>query len=160
MKAIEFSKYIIAKHDNVGDLLTNKKLQKLLYYIEAWSLVHLDSIIDDEFEAWVHGPVIPSVYKEYKNFSYSPIIIEYSENSDSSKFIKTFEDENKRYESHFPLIDAVLNKYGRLSSRDLELLSHSETPWLRARKNLSPIDNCSEIIDKKIIKEFYSSLIS
>jgi uncharacterized phage-associated protein len=160
MEATKIAKYIIAKYDNVGDLLTNKKLQKLLYYIEAWSLVHINSIIDEEFEAWVHGPVIPSVYQEYKKFSYSSIFIEYEDGLDSSKFIKAFESENQKYESHFSLIEAVLNKYGSLSSRDLELLSHSEKPWIITRKNFSPIDNCSEIIDKTLIREFYSSLIS
>jgi uncharacterized phage-associated protein len=160
MEATKISKYIIAKYDNVGDLITNKKLQKLLYYIEAWSLVHLDSLIDEDFEAWVHGPVIPSLYQEYKHFSYSPIVLKYEKDIDSSKYIKSFEIESKLNQSYFTLIDAVLNKYGILSSRELELLSHSENPWLTIRKNLSPIDNCSDIISKKMIKEYYSSLIS
>lgn len=34
MKALDVAKYIIAKCDNVGDLITNKKLQKILYYVK------------------------------------------------------------------------------------------------------------------------------
>lgn len=40
MKAENVANYIIAKSDDVGDLITNKKLQKLLYYIKAWGLVY------------------------------------------------------------------------------------------------------------------------
>jgi uncharacterized phage-associated protein len=159
MKAIEISRYVIAKFDNVGDLITNKKLQKLLYYIEAWSLVHLDSIIDEEFEAWVHGPVIRNVYQEYKKHGYAPIVMDYGK-SDSSKFIKKFIKESKIDENHIELIDSVLEKYGVLSSMELELLSHSEKPWIDARGKCSPVDHCSKNINKDLMKSFYSSLIA
>lgn len=50
MTALDLSTYIIAKYDNVGDLVTNKKLQKILYYIKAWGLVYFkDGVIDDDF---------------------------------------------------------------------------------------------------------------
>lgn len=158
MKAIELSKYVVSKFDNVGDLISNKKLQKLLYYIEAWSLVHLDSIVDEDFEAWIHGPVIPEVYREYKKFGYSPISIDYNE-LDSSKYIKKFEKDSGITEKQIELIDAILSKYGVLSSQELELLSHSEKPWVETRKSLTPFDHCSDVIDKDLIKTFYSSLV-
>lgn len=78
MEATALAKYLIAKSDNVGDLIANKKLQKLLYYTKAWGLVYFaDGIIDDQFEAWVHGPVCPSVYVEYKPFGYKPLSVDY-----------------------------------------------------------------------------------
>ena len=61
MKALEISNIILTHFDYSGDLITNKKLQKLLYYVEAWNLVYKSSLIDDDFEAWVHGPVVPDV---------------------------------------------------------------------------------------------------
>lgn len=159
MEAVKLSKYIISKFDETGDLLTNKKLQKLLYYIESWSLVYLDSIIDEDFEAWIHGPVIPNVYHEYKKFTYSPILLVYDKKIDASKFISQFEIENKNFKKHFELIDNVLNKYGVLSSRELEFLSHSENPWIQARGKSKILDNCSTIISKDSMQNYYKSLI-
>jgi len=158
MKAVDLSKYIIAKFDNVGDLITNKKLQKVLYYTEAWSLVYLNSIIDEDFEAWVHGPVIPSIYRDNKKFGYSPIILDYN-GLDSSKFISKFIKDTKIEKQQLELIDAVLKKYGVLSSQELEMLSHSEKPWIITRNNIAPFDHCSVIINKELIRSFYSSLI-
>lgn len=156
MDAVHLSKFIIAKCDNAGDLLTNKKLQKLLYYIEAWALVHMGSIIDDDFEAWVHGPVIPSVYQEYKKFGYSPIRITYPGDMDSTAYLAHFNIDPQ----YVTLIEQVLQKYGGLSSYQLEHLSHRELPWVEARQNLSPVDNCSTLISKATIKDYYTSLIA
>ena len=158
MKALKLSKYIVAKFDNVGDLVTNKKLQKLLYYTEAWSLVYQKSIIEENFEAWIHGPVITNVYHKYKQFGYSPIQLDY-EGLDSSKLIKKIVKENKIEKKQIELIDAVLGKYGVLTSYELEMLSHSEKPWIETRKNITPFEHCSNVIDKDLIKTFYSSLI-
>ncbi len=160
MKALKLSEYIIAKFDESGDLLTNKKLQKLLYYVEAWSLVHLDSIIDEDFEAWIHGPVIPDVYHEYKKFSYAPISNNYMTGKNASEFVVEFEETNTNFQKYFELIDNVLNKYGILSSRELELLSHNEKPWIKARGNAGAVENSNTIISKSDMKLFYRSLIS
>lgn len=158
MKAAEISKYVIAKFDFYGDLLTNKKLQKLLYYIEAWSLVYINSIIDEDFEAWVHGPVIPDIYHKYKEFGYSPIKLDYNALK-AEEYISKLTKENNIRKNQIKLIDSVLKTYGVLSSYELEMLSHSEEPWIKARKNYAPIDNCTEIIDKEAIKTYYKSLL-
>ena len=93
MNALDLSTYVIAKYDNVGDLVTNKKLQKILYYIKAWGLVYFkNGVIDDDFEAWIHGPVCPSIYKEYKSFGYSAIKMNYKGLS-SSQFINNFKNQ-------------------------------------------------------------------
>lgn len=158
MKATLVAKYIIAKSDNVGDLITNKKLQKLLYYTKAWGLVYFnDGVIDDDFEAWIHGPVCRIVYNEYKCFGYNPIKCDYPKDSSSSKYLKDFVnqlDENDK--DKIELVDAVFKKYGTLSSLQLELLAHSELPWIEAREGLSPIETGNAIIKESTMKSFYS----
>lgn len=75
MDAINLSKYIIksGKESGINDI-SNKKLQKLLYYVQAWTLVLYDKkAFNDEIEAWVHGPAIPDVYRQYKNFVFEAI---------------------------------------------------------------------------------------
>lgn len=155
MKAIDIAKYVIAYNDNHGDLITNKKLQKILYYIKAWGVVYFDDgIIDDDFEAWIHGPVCAAVYTQYKTFGYNPISQDYGAES-SSTYIKAFR-ERQQDKDKIDLIDAVIAKYGPLTSLQLELLSHSERPWIEAREGLSPIETGHTIIDVRTIKEFYS----
>ena len=160
MKAIDLSKYIIAKHDLVDEFISNKKLQKLLYYIEAWALVHIGSIIDDEFEAWVHGPVIHEVYQTYRHFGYSPISFTYPNNEpNASKFIADFENEyieNGGNSNVFKLIDSVLNEYNELNAFQLEYLTHNEDPWMFARKDVFPHGHSNNIISKDIMKEYYT----
>ena len=54
--------------------LTNLKLQKLVYYAQAWYLaIYEKPLFDDEIEAWIHGPAVPSIYKMYKKFGWKPI---------------------------------------------------------------------------------------
>ena len=160
MKALDVAKYIIAKSDNVGDLITNKKLNKILYYIKAWGVVYFspEGVIDEPFEAWVHGPVCNVVYREYKEFGYSPIKIKYDKGISSSQYINNFKNGKSDNEKNkIEMIDAVFNKYGQLSSLQLELLTHSEKPWLEAREGLSPIDTGNKIISESTMKSFYSS---
>lgn len=163
MKASEIAKYIIAKSDNVGDLITNKKLQKILYYIKAWGLVYFkNGIIEEPFEAWVHGPVCRSVYNEYKSFGYNPLHIDYQGKS-SSEFIRDFRNRysiNEISKDKIDLIDMVFNKYSSHSSLELELLSHSEQPWIEARENLSPIDKGDKIIDEETMFKYFSGKIN
>src|SRR3989344_4790521 len=79
-KILLLSEYFISKNkkENLG--LSNKKLQKLLYYAQAWSLVLKDNkIFDDKIEAWVHGPAIPLVYATFKDFGFKDIDIKFDE---------------------------------------------------------------------------------
>lgn len=163
MKAIDVADYIIAKSDNVGDLITNKKLQKVLYYVKAWGLVYFKSgIIYDPFEAWAHGPVCREVYNKFKSFGYNPLQIDYNGKS-SSQFISDFIREHSSDEiskNKVELIDMVFNKYSTHSSLELELLSHSEQPWLEARENLSPIDKGDRIINEDTLLRYFTSKIN
>jgi len=64
--ALTLTQYILGK---CGDM-SHLKLQKLLYYIQAWHLaIFGKSVIDDDFKAWVHGPVCVSVWHAVKKYS-------------------------------------------------------------------------------------------
>jgi uncharacterized phage-associated protein len=160
MKAVELAKYVVTFFDDKGDPVTNKKLQKLLYYIEAWNLVYLKSLFSEDIEAWVYGPVVPEVYREYKKFGYSPITQKYPQSSSPSKKLKLLEKKLNICGDQKELIEAVLEKYGAMSSFQLERLTHSEIPWLEARGDCGPIDRCFTAISRKTMKEYYSSLLN
>mgnify|MGYP003293333056 CR=1 FL=1 len=158
MNALEVAPYLIAKSNLAGDEITNKKLQKLLYYVKAWGVVYFtDGVIDDDFEAWVHGPVCPAVYHEFKDFGFNAINIFSNEEEAQGAidaFIKSCNCAEKR-----ELIDAVFDKYAQLSSLQLELLTHQERPWLEAREGLSPIETGSRIISTDTMKNFYGKTV-
>jgi uncharacterized phage-associated protein len=160
MKALEVSNIILTHFDYIGDLITNKKLQKLLYYVEAWSLVYHSSLVEEDFEAWVHGPVIPDVYQQFKGFGYSAIKNEYSVGQTASEKMRNLLGAAKLEQVQKDLIFAVLHKYGSLTSYQLETLSHSEPPWLEARKGFKDFDHSSTVIDKGLMKSYYSSLVN
>lgn len=161
VKATHLAKYIIAKCDNVGDCITNKKLQKILYYVKAWGLVYFtDGVIEDDFEAWIHGPVCREVYYEYKHFGYSPLSIDYEGFDSSSEYLEFFKrGMSIREGEKMELVDAVFNKYAVLSSLELELLSHSEEPWIQAREGLTPVETGNNVIDENLMLKYYTSLL-
>lgn len=160
MKAIDVANIITTYFDNGGELITNKRLQKLLYYVEAWNLVYDKSLIDEDFEAWVHGPVIPSVYQQFKQFGYAPIVNKYSKGeSSSTKLEKLLKNPALKSKSK-DILFSVLDDYAQYNSFQLEWLSHSEKPWLEAREGVGMLDHCSNIISKETMKEYYSSLLN
>lgn len=132
----------LAREKNID--ISNLKLQKLLYYAEAWSLVIRDqSLFAEDFEAWVHGPVVPIVFRRFKPYRWNEIDEEVTPVADKALAAHLLE---------------VLRAYGHLTPNQLERLSHSEQPWKDARGNLDPIAASNEVISKQSMKEFYSTL--
>ncbi|MEK0309052.1 Panacea domain-containing protein [Candidatus Phytoplasma citri] len=57
--------------------ITNMKLQKLVYYTYAKYLVENNQpIFKEPIEAWLHGPVFPHLYNEFKHYTYNPFLTE------------------------------------------------------------------------------------
>jgi uncharacterized phage-associated protein len=142
--ASNIAKHILARFNAKGAPINNVKLQKLLYYTQAWHLAHFDTpLFADPIEAWVHGPVIPAVFREYKYFRWSPITA-------SVSYQPSF---NVAYH-----VDHVLSVYGDFSSWDLERMTHNESPWKEARAGLAPDVPSTAIISHESMKTFYSAL--
>ena len=146
LTASSVAEYFIDKANKEGKPITNKKLQKLVYYAQAWSLVLKNKkLFDEKIEAWVHGPAIKSLYVKYKNFGFSPI----KKNADTA-LLKTVSSVNKK------LLDNIWSVYGSLDADYLEMLTHSETPWKEAREGLQSSANSENEISLKTMKSFYS----
>jgi uncharacterized phage-associated protein len=142
-----------------GDTVSPKKLQKLLYYVEAWNLVNLpNALLEEDFQAWVHGPVLPSLYHELKEFGYNDLKVVAEECDSEDELINIIIKKNNISDDQLELIDAVLERYGSMNSFQLELLSHSEEPWIEARGGIPPHASCTNIISKMRMKEYYSEL--
>lgn len=159
MKAWELGHIITHYVNQKGDTVSHKKLQKLLYYVDAWHLVNFgNSIVDENFQAWVHGPVIPELYQQLKGFGFNDLKVVNDEYDTVDEEIKAIIAKNNLSEDQVEFLSSVLNKYGGLSSFDLELLSHSEAPWLEARIGYEPHQSCNVVITKQRMQEFYSAM--
>ncbi len=144
--ALEVGLYFLYLANQSGKKITNKKMQKLVYYAQAWSLVvNNKKLFGDKIEAWVHGPAVRSLYVKYKEFGFNPIIKEIDQQT-----AEVFSTKDKK------LIDQVWSLYGSLDAGYLEMLTHSERPWQEAREGLQSSESSSSEISTKIMKEFYS----
>jgi uncharacterized phage-associated protein len=145
LSALTIAKYFINKANGEKKPMTNKKLQKLLYYSQVWSLVLNDEkLFSERIEAWVHGPAIPAVYRKYKFFEFNPIRL------DTSDMVF---DLSKRQRD---LLENVWSVYGKYNADYLEALSHSEAPWQEARKEVSDSESSNNIISLVTAKKFYA----
>lgn len=124
------------------DSMTHKKLQKLCYYAQAWYLANCGRpLFNDYFEAWVHGPVSPRLYKEYRSNGWNAIPKESNKNNLDSN-IALF-------------LNEVYNVYGGYDGDYLETLTHREEPWKKARIGYKPQENCNNIIPESDMLSYY-----
>jgi uncharacterized phage-associated protein len=154
MNAIDLAKFILAKKGP----MTHLKLQKLLYYAEAWHLSILGgSIVDDDFEAWMHGPVCVNVWHHFKDEK-DPLHnnLEIDPGECDAVIAKT---EVLLDPSQKELLGDVLAEYGDKSAYHLECLTHAERPWIEARQGVPPDKASNHTISKTSMKEFYSQLL-
>ena len=141
--------YILKKYGPMSHL----KLQKLLYYCEAYHLAYFDdSLINDEFEAWIHGPVSRKIYNELKDKSILYTDLSFNNSYNTEKALK-----EKLTIDQFQLINDVLEELSSWTGFELENATHSELPWIEARNGYSPADRCENIISKTTMKTFYQN---
>lgn len=141
-----FSVFDIANYFLSKESMTNKKLQKLCYYTQAWYLaLYKKPLINSSFEAWVHGPVSRDLYLKYKSFRANPIPL----NMDNIPVFK---------ENIINHLETVFNTYGGFDGDELEILTHSEDPWLKARNGYEEWEPCNTEIDPELMKKYYWSI--
>ncbi len=128
-----------------GDPITNLKLQKLVYYAQGWYLGLFDKpLFAERLEAWVHGPVQPTLYHKYKTYSWNPISEDPGEVLLSSSISAHLEE--------------IMAAYGGMSAYDLERLSHQESPWLKARGDIPKDEFCEAVISTDEMRQFFKAM--
>lgn len=133
--------YILSKHGP----MTAMKLQKLVYYTQAWSLVWDDKpLFPEKIEAWANGPVIRELYEQHRGmFKVGKLKI-----GDPKALTK---DEKET-------VNAVLKFYGDKSSLWLSNLTHREDPWVDARVGMASGQRSGKEITIDAMAEYYGSL--
>ena len=139
VSAHDVAKYILEKQGP----MTAMKLQKLVYYCQAWSLVWDDEpLFHEKIEAWANGPVVRELYNEHKGMYQ----IENWQHGNSRDLNSTQKE----------TISAVLDYYGDKSSQWLSDLTYKEHPWRDARRGLSPDDRGTSEIGLASMHDYYS----
>jgi uncharacterized phage-associated protein len=122
LSAKRVADYFLAQgKEEEGDLVTNLKLQKLLYYAQGCHLALHDKLLFPEpIEAWNHGPVVPEIYHKYKTYGSAGLPC-------PSDF-----DFTKYSNGNTSFLDEVYSVYGQFSAWKLSQMTHEEPPWKEA----------------------------
>lgn len=144
LTCFDVAKYILEKLGPMSAM----KLQKLVYYSQAWALVWDEApLFNERIEAWMHGPVVVDLYEAHRGmFSLDKTVVW----GDSSKVTINQRD----------TINTVLSYYGDKNPQWLSDLTHLEDPWKNARSDLAPAERGSNEISHVSMIEYYSSLHS
>jgi uncharacterized phage-associated protein len=141
----------VSAHDAAAYILEQKgpvtamKLQKLLYYSQAWSLVWDDApLFAERIEAWANGPVVPDVYAAHRG----ELTVTESPGGDPRRLSS----------DHTETIDAVLRFYGDKTAQWLSDLTHMEAPWRDARVGIPDGERGQVEITHAAMAEYYGSL--
>lgn len=136
---LDVSRYVI-KYSNERDYgISNLKLQKVLYFIQAYFLTNTENgtpCFRERIEAWDFGPVVPEAYREYKQYGSTNIPTMLSFFDFDVEDI--WNSERKLYrtdiisETDGKLINEVVDKFSDFSATDLVTLTHNQAPWKEA----------------------------
>lgn len=125
--------------------MSTMKLQKLVYYCQAWHLVWDEAeLFSEEIEAWANGPVVYELYDKHRGrFS-----VDAWPSGDPDRLLETERE----------TIDAVIADYGDLTGRQLSHLTHNEAPWRDTRGDLSPTAPSSQVISTQKLQDYYTAV--
>ena len=127
--------------------MTTMKLEKLVYYCQAWSLGWDDvPLFNEDFEAWANGPVCPQLFNEHRGL----FVV-------SNIFLNDLQDYNFS-DSEIETMDSVIDYYGDKEPQWLSELIHKEAPWKEARKGIPDGESCNRIITKDSMLQYYGGL--
>lgn len=136
---LDICRYVIGYSNDKDYGISNLKLQKILYFIQAYFLISKPNnapCFKEKIEAWDFGPVVAEAYHQYKQYGSCdiPNVTSYIE-LDKNNIWNT-----KRIEFTPPnianddkkLINAVIDKFKNYSATDLVTITHHQDPWCNA----------------------------
>ena len=146
IRAIKVAKYFLTKaEEEVGDGISNLKLQKLVYYAQAFHLAMYDEpLFGEVIEAWEHGPVVPVLYHAYKQFG-----------SGNIPAPTDFDPEELDVRTA-ALLDEVYNVFGQYSAWKLRNMTHEERPWAEAYPDVEH----GRVISRDSMRDFYRQYVT
>lgn len=152
--------YVIAYCNIFGFTITPLKLQKILYYVQAWHIVKHDrhQLFNELPQAWVNGPVYRSVYNTYKDRFYrsSPLMMR-RVREEGDIVLEELKNNLNVSDVQLETINIILKHYSSMDEGKLVLLTHNDSPWNEAREGLGEFDRCEKNISIDSMYSFYSN---
>ncbi|WP_418822096.1 Panacea domain-containing protein [Ruminococcus sp.] len=156
---LDVCRYIInySNYKNYG--ISNLKLQKILYFVQAYFLINNKShkaCFKEKIEAWNFGPVVSEAYHEYKQYGSGdiPTVKFYTEFniSDPWSLKRVPFDDTVISDEDKEMINKVVDKFSKYSATDLVALTHKQLPWIE-----SYVPHMNNIITNESIKEYFNA---
>lgn len=150
-----------ARQEHLG--LTPMKLAKLIYVAHGWSLALNDvPLIDEAVQAWKFGPVIESVYHEFKHFGndvINSLAIDFLVDPNTGEVL-TMPFQVQPDDKHtIALLERVWNVYKKYTGIQLSNWSHLPgSPWYRAWYEQRGFEKPGQVIDDAVIKDYFAQL--
>lgn len=121
LDAANFFLWLASQQEN--ELISNLKLQKLLYYAQGYHLAqHGTPLFDSPIKCWDHGPVVDQVYNEFKRYGKQAIP------APSHIQARRYKDEEQE------TMKEVYRIYGRFSAWMLRDMTHDEPLWQNTKR--------------------------
>jgi uncharacterized phage-associated protein len=145
IKPGEVADFLLSRSRDAGEILTNLKLQKLLYYAQAWFMALYDrELFSEDFQAWAHGPVLPSQYHRFKNYTWQPLAVDVAEPTTTNEVVEHLME--------------IIEVFGTETAVALEQMTHCEKPWVEARAGIPDGSASTNQIQKASMRDYYRSL--
>ena len=139
-RVLDVAQYILEQQ---GGSMTTMKLQKLVYYSQAWNLVW-DGVplYSSPIQAWANGPVVPELYNRHRGrFTVSAT--------------EPLGDSSALAQSEKETIDAVLSASSHLSGQQLSDITHGERPWIEARAGIPEGAASQAVVNPEVMQDYF-----
>lgn len=152
---ISVANYFIGKAQQEGTSLTPMKLLKLVYIAHGWALgLYQTPLIAEEVQAWKYGPVVPSVYHDFRHYGRGHIERQKPVFTNGEVFVPTVTDQETQQ-----LLDSVWNAYRQLDGLQLSDITHRpNTPWDITWNQRGGCNTRGAVIPPDVIQQHYQQL--
>lgn len=149
MNALNFANYIIwyVNQNFPTTSFTHVKLQKILYYVYCDFLKKGFPVFDDKIEKWQYGPVVPSIYNNFRSYGFSRITtpetpVHFVNDGNGIRFEReSFDpstlnlDDDQRDRLNF-----IISNLVKKEAFELVDFTHKEKSWLRSEEAIKSGD--------------------
>ena len=139
------------------------KLQKILYYIQSWHMVFFgrqNTLFNECPQAWVNGPVYPTVYHVYKTMAANMcdhLTADAFCQGDPVEYLQSLSARIALSPEQSEFIESVILLYGSMSQNKLIFLTHSEQPWAEKREGLMPFEYSERELSLDTMYQYYKA---
>lgn len=144
--------FFVKKAISDGSELTPMKLLKLVYLSHGWYLgLNNEPLIPEAVQAWKFGPVIKSVYEDFRNYRDSQIT-ELAFDIGKMAYTTPSDDTIKAF------LNKIWDVYKGFNGLQLSTITHQvNSPWDIVWNQLGGKDRVGAIIPNDLIAQYYSN---